>query len=272
MMIKLGMLFPYLIVQPQGGLCNRMRTIAGAYKLAGILKKRLLVLWVRNTELNEFFCRLFDPAPFRVVEDRPGSATQRWLWRIVRRTSFFTMINDEYIQHSGIRDSTTLDWVTGMKGKNIFIVACHDIIKDCDYSIFKPSESIIKRCPIVTSSHFSGFHIRRTDNEQSIRFSPTELFIQKMKEVNAGGGKIFLTTDDLEEEHLLTDMFSGRIITNSKTSLDRNNPMAIQDALLDLYTLSRCEKIYGSYWSSFSDVAAQWGHVEKIVLKKSLKI
>jgi hypothetical protein len=35
-----------------------------------------------------------------------------------------------------------------------------------------------------------------------------------------------------------------------------------------LFNLAACTKIFGSHWSSFSDVAAQLGSIEKIVIKK----
>ena len=87
--------------------------------------------------------------------------------------------------------------------------------------------------------------------------------IETMKAV-----RFFLSTDDPKEEALLKERFGNRIIINPKTSIDRNNPIAIQEALLDLYSLSRCRKIYGSYYSSFSDVAAIWGRVNKNILKQ----
>ena len=259
----------YIIVQPQGGLCNRMRTIAGAYKLAQALKKRLVVLWVRNSELNERFHHLFAPMPFRVIDDHPGSIIQRWLWRIVSRTSYFTLIDDEKMLNSGWRDSSTLDWAKELVNNSLLICACHDIIKECDYSMFKPRDSIKNRCLVNINDKVIGIHIRRTDNEKSVSCSPTELFVQKMnEEIEAMEAvRFFLATDAPKEEALLKERYGNRIMINPKTSLDRNNPIAIQEALLDLYSLSRCRRIYGSYYSSFSDVAAVWGNTDKIVLK-----
>lgn len=264
------MLRHYIIVQPHGGLCNRMRTIAGAYKLAQALKKRLVVFWVRNSELNERFHHLFAPMPFSVIDDHPGSIIQRWLWRIVSRTNYFTLINDEKILNSGWRDSPTLDWTKGLANKNLLICACHDIIKECDYSMFKPLDSIKSRCLVNINNKVIGIHIRRTDNDKSVSYSPTELFVQKMnEEIEAMEAvRFFLATDDPKEEALLIERFGNRIMINPKSCLDRNNPIAIQEALLDLYALSRCWKIYGSYYSSFSDVAAMWGNVKKTTIKK----
>lgn len=95
------------------------------------------------------------------------------------------------------------------------------------------------------------------------------MFIDKAEELlrTDPKAKFFLATDDPSEERLFLDKFGESIIIHRKTSLDRNNPRAIRDAVTDLWFLAHCKKIYGSYWSSFSDVAAMWGNIEKEILK-----
>ena len=43
----------------------------------------------------------------------------------------------------------------------------------------------------------------------------------------------------------------------------RDEPAAIADAVADLYALSGCSKIIGSYWSSFTDTAAELRGIER---------
>ena len=116
---------------------------------------------------------------------------------------------------------------------------------------------------------FVGLHIRRSDNEMSIKYSPTELFLEAIeKEIESNPSvKFYLATDDSQEEKLITERFGDRICTYRKRSVDRNTEVAIVDAMIDLTNLASCKKIYGSYYSSFSDVAAIWGNIEKEVLK-----
>jgi hypothetical protein len=42
----------------------------------------------------------------------------------------------------------------------------------------------------------------------------------------------------------------------------RNLQKGIQDAVVDMYCLAGCQKIIGSYFSSFSEVAAQINGIE----------
>jgi hypothetical protein len=114
-----------------------------------------------------------------------------------------------------------------------------------------------------------GLHIRRTDNANAVKYSPTSLFFAKVEEELKATPQIkfYLATDDPNEEKTFIDRFGESIIIYQKHSLDRNNPIAIKDALVDLYNLSHCSKIFGSYWSSFSDTAALWSGIEKIELR-----
>ncbi len=53
----------------------------------------------------------------------------------------------------------------------------------------------------------------------------------------------------------------------AKPSVARDDPAAMEDAVVDLYALSRCRKIIGSYWSSFTDTAAELGSIERVLAK-----
>ena len=116
-----------------------------------------------------------------------------------------------------------------------------------------------------------GIHLRRTDNARARQSSPTELFLAAMEreiEMNAST-RFFLATDDPEEEARLLKRFGERLIVHAKRSRRREDPLAIQDAVIDLYCLAACRRIYGSYWSSFSESAQQLGSAELIILQST---
>jgi hypothetical protein len=116
-----------------------------------------------------------------------------------------------------------------------------------------------------------GVHIRRTDNRQSLAYSSTSEFIELMQaEIRKDGNtKFFVATDSQIEEDNLKQVFPGRILTYQKQSLDRNDPAAIQDAVVDLYCLSKCRKLIGSYYSSFTDTAYQINGIDYTIVKAS---
>jgi hypothetical protein len=106
-----------------------------------------------------------------------------------------------------------------------------------------------------------GIHIRRTDHQPAIVHSTTQKFIEAIQaEINEDPAvNFFLATDSPEVDAALRRQFPDRILTYVKRTLDRNSPQGIQDAAVDLYCLSRTQKILGSYQSSFSGFASRIG-------------
>jgi len=54
--------------------------------------------------------------------------------------------------------------------------------------------------------------------------------------------------------------FGDRIIVLPDVDTSRNSVRGMQDALVELYVLSRTNKIFGSHQSSYSETAAQIGN------------
>jgi hypothetical protein len=103
-----------------------------------------------------------------------------------------------------------------------------------------------------------GVHVRRTDNDEAIRSSTLDGFVQKMSEFVKKETNIcfFLATDDPLVEQELVKKFGDRIITFQKSALSRNSIQGIQDALVDIIMLSRTRELIGSHWSSFTEYAS----------------
>ncbi len=259
--------FP-LIVQPTCGLCNRMRTIASAAILAEMMNRKLVVIWARDGSLNASFKSLFEQPPFRVIDINYGSIWHRAIYRLCRILGYH-FYDDSWI-YANAREKPFEVWLPLFKTTLPYIRSCLDIIKDHGYyGMFAISDTLQKNIMRYDGGDMIGIHIRRTDNRMSIKYSPTELFVEKIKEEirKSPTKKFYLATDDPNEENTLTQLFPENIVVYKKRSLERNNPLAIEDAVIDLKNLASCSKIYASYWSSFSDVAALWGGIEKVVLK-----
>ncbi|MBR1526257.1 MAG: hypothetical protein IJ640_06310 [Prevotella sp.] len=264
-----------IFVQPKDGLANRMRTIVGAISLAKKIKCKVTVLWVRDPMLNAKFNDIFAPIPgIKVYEYERNSKFLLLHLIYIRKIIKSYYVDDNWIVNN-VRPYKDDTFISQLAGHNVLIHSCYDIIRAGDYSIFKLSKKMTDRImpEVITDKNIIGIHIRRTDNLKSIKYSPTNLFIDKMKEElsNNSDTKFYLATDDPNEEKELKDRFKTHILTYTKTSLNRNNPNAIYDAVIDLYHLSQCKKLYASYWSSFSDIAALWGNINKYVLAKDIE-
>ena len=76
-----------IIIQPSGGLCNRMRVINSGWQLAQERKERLLVLWNCNSELNCPFEDLFQPVKeFRITDIRSVASPRKLFYQKTART------------------------------------------------------------------------------------------------------------------------------------------------------------------------------------------
>ena len=258
-----------VIVQPLGGLCNRMRVIVGAASLAKELHKKLIVIWTTDPTLNAPFADLFQRIPYKVIECPLASVKYKFLFHFYKDIRHYMILDDQWIS-SNARGFDFNRWKDKIKERNLFLQTNLDILFDGDYSIFKAKKSVIEEFNNVSCDENTvGLHIRRTDNANAIKYSPTELFFTKIEEEihSHPEAKFYLATDDPQEEKRFIEKYGQRIVIYQKHSLDRNNPVAIKDALIDLYNLSHCRKIYGSYWSSFSDTAALWTGIEKEEVK-----
>ena len=256
-----------VIIQPSGGLCNRMRVINSSLELAKRKGCRLLVLWYCAEELNAPFESLFQPVEeFQVINFTSLKDLRKLWYQLTARTR----INNADIENhttDGVLDS---DFFDSIKLPAYLFTWEHFYHADEYFKLFKPTAELQRRIDGVTK-HFTkdmvSVHIRRTDQAVSIAHSKTENFIDLMnREIEANPEvTFFLATDDKEEEALLRKTFPGKIVSNENRTLRRDSLDGMYDALLDLYCLASCKKIIGSYFSSFTDTAASLGGIPKLI-------
>lgn len=255
-----------IIIQPSGGLCNRMRVINSAWELAKKKGDRLTVLWYLCPELNCPFESLFRPVKeIKIINIRSLRDPRKLFYQLTARQRFG---NDDILCHKtdGILHQ---DFYESLKNP-VYIFTWEHFYPSRDYHFYVPAASLQERIDILTASFGKrcvGVHIRRTDNSISMGKSTTEQFIALMKKELAAYPEtcFFLATDDNKEEALLRKLFPGRIISNETRTLSRNSEDGMHDALLDLYCLAATKKLIGSYWSSFTDIAADIRGIEKVI-------
>ena len=103
-----------------------------------------------------------------------------------------------------------------------------------------------------------GVHIRRTDNAVSMSRSTPEGFRRAMDREIKRDFKVrfFLATDDDALKATLVQEDPDRIITQ-RTQVRRDTLDGMREAVVDLWCLAATQRIIGSYWSSFTDTAAE---------------
>jgi hypothetical protein len=272
-----------IIIEPLGGLANRMRVIASGIWLKDQLKTILIVVWNENDELNCPFEKLFDPIQGVMVTNKPSKYGH--LRRTNQPKSFARLKANIINKLFGINyciqelDFHELIWqgkldILGIASQNktVYIQTCQEFGDNLyAFKHFKPISPMlaaIRKATANFNEHTIGVHIRRTDNINSVQHSPLSLFIKAMQHaINLQQNTLFyLSSDDPEVKAALIDTFGQRIITHTN-KMDRRSTQGMQDALLDIYCLAATNKIFGSYWSSFSDIAARIKGIELEVMK-----
>ncbi|RYE14015.1 MAG: hypothetical protein EOP45_20290 [Sphingobacteriaceae bacterium] len=154
---------------------------------------------------------------------------------------------------------------------DIYIKTCGDFgYGPNSFTLFKLTpelQKVIDNRVLLYTDKTIGLHIRRTDHVDAIGNSPLGLFVDKIQAeiLNDSSVNFYLSTDDPSTENQLKELFGERIITYEK-DFSRDTPQGIKDAVLDMYGLANTTKIYGSFNSSFSDVASRIGNIPLHIL------
>ena len=112
-------------------------------------------------------------------------------------------------------------------------------------------------------------HIRRGDNQSSSRVSRAELFVKRMREEVEMDQDVtfFLATDDQKGEELMHAEFGDRIYLQRNKKNERFSACGQHEAAVDMCALSRTDLILGSFYSSFTDMAAKLGDISAEIIK-----
>jgi hypothetical protein len=108
-----------------------------------------------------------------------------------------------------------------------------------------------------------------TDSHEQIHYwrekSHYSVFLERIDELinESPDIKLFLATDLPETYKVFQEYYGERLTYLSRDCYDRSAAQ-IQYALADVILLSRCTKLLGSTWSSFSELAIRLGSFESI--------
>jgi len=270
-----------LLLVPAGGLANRMRAVMSAYNLCRATDSKLQVVWFRDWALNAMFRDIFEPIDAGrlslreagptdyLLNDRPRRRNL-WIPKLPQMVVYRRRIYEQYVtplKQKGFDFEAWLD-------KKKCYMSCYQEFGTFDHGLYKELFRPIPRVIDVSYdyrsmfSHYTiGMHIRRTDNLESVRNSPTTLFIEAgLRELEAHPDlKIYLATDSEEVKHEMRQVFGKRVIT-PRAAAERGSTEGIRMAVAEMWTLAHTMHIYGSAGSSFSSMAASVGGTGLTVL------
>ncbi len=225
-----------IILEVEGGFANRLRSLISGICYAEDVQKKLHVICPSNIQ-----CALS-------VEE---------CINILSLPSFVSFTNKNIFSKSLFTQCNTQD---DINDEPMFILSCQHFYKK-DPNRWVGHLRAVQFCiqPTINEPTI-GFHYRATDNKKALEKSPLELFIQTAAITE---GNLYFASDDETAKSIFKDI---AIMTDCV--LNRFSKDGMRAAIQDFVNLSRCVKIYGSYYSSFNEMSALYGGIELIVLSK----
>ncbi len=239
---------PTLHLQVCAGFANRIRALVSGICVAEKHNLSLVIHWFPMSP--ECFCRfgaVIDPETLpktcKVVTEDLYQAIEvqsRDTWDLVYRR--WDQKSDLYLKSYG-KFYTNDKWETHLRALR---------------PTRQVKELVDRRCANVPWERAIGVHIRRGDNKKSIEGSPLEHFLQKMRE-NKNAFYVIATDDTKVKEQILTE-FADRCVFPANV-LSRKTEEGMIHAVTDFFALAKSTELWGSYWSSFSEMAALYGGI-----------
>lgn len=251
-----------------GGLCNRLQCMESAIRLARDGHTTLNLYWVIVPDaMREFFSEIFCPLPsYMKLCEYPtykGGVKHLFSWKNPFR---YNPVDRSKLIQCCLNHRT--NFLTAYYDCESFYPP-RDGSSGYEYSWLKPSPDVQRRIDVECakiSGATIGVHVRRTDNKWSTEHSREDSFFLALdKEVDIDSNvRIYLASDDEMTKERFVRRYGKRIkIRKVKV---RHSEGSVADAAVDLMLLSTMKKIYGSYRSSFSSVAARIRNIPLVVV------
>lgn len=262
-----------VVLIPIGGLCNRIRFICSSYEFMEKWAK-IYVIWLQTDECNIKMENLFSlPYDIKVVNyDITGKGGRKYIYLILKLiiTHSRRFISQLDFSHStkGNSEEMAAEFKEKFTKHTMFCAGCEKIKETYSTEIMKPTDEIQKMVQenIKDYPDYVSMHIRRTDFYEAIKRSPVKSFEKYIESEIRNGNKIYLATDDKDLKEKLVQKYKPYIYTQDVSSFSRNDGVGIREAYVDLLCLSKGKREYGSFGSSFSEVASVIGGIELITV------
>ncbi len=262
-----------IYIEPYGGLCNRLRCISSAYRYAEEHDYSLTIIWCALDELNSDFKSLFSlsgKVKVRIISIPHADEKyfKRILFRVIRKLlkkkckNYYNgddILKADMDQLDGCYITSYSKWYP----------------TDNPYSMLVPNPAWYSRVTGYFENHKGktvGVHIRRTDNTVSIKTSTMDSFYSKIDELLTKDSEIdgiYAASDELNAiEELSAHYPDLKVDYLRDIDRRRSSKKGIEDAAVELYILANCSSLVASYYSSFSDTAAEINGIKKYVAGK----
>lgn len=263
-------------IVPFGGLGNRMRVMNSAFELNKLTKRNLNVAWLVKPELNAKFQQLFSSAgfDFELVSGLKYKTfllllkhiyIQKYtsLYRLLLKPFYDLILFDDDVK--GLSKERLLEKIG--QEKKVLIATCYSFFPFDSFDNFVLSGDLRERLNnLDLPTNLTGIHIRRSDHASIIQESSIQSYdLAIEKEIAENPNSMFyLATDDNDVKEYYRKKLGNALVTLN-IELSRSAQKGIEDAVLEVYSLSKCSKLICNSNSSFAILAQKIGDSKLII-------
>lgn len=272
-----------IIAKALAGLANKLRVIESVVSLAKDLDSPVEIIWVPDWQMVAHYRDLFEPSElFSITEHNKFKYSRSSFSLNKYKKPLSKLINHYYGIDVAFNEADIAGQVrpghwnirSMSEGKTTYIDTCHNFYPyHYNFSWVRPVPVIADRIrnfeEKIKQRNCIGLHIRRTDNISSVENSPDHLFENAIREEirRDSYSVFFLATDDYKTQSHFIDLFGAERILIHPKKFGRDSVDAIRDAVVDWILLTKCSKLYCSYYSSFSETVIAVSNAPAITLK-----
>lgn len=294
---------PYILLTPENGLANRIRSIASCLVLATHLKYKLYVNWTNgpgfdNTKFGDLFSKfdkveLISSSNYESLSKKSFDLSE--VYDSLCDTCSSKLNKDVYthkllkkeLKHIKLRCSNYIPWAINNKilSDNIpdFKNKYKDILFQIVPSNFVLSESL-KVIDCFKDQKVIGIHLRGGDATSSKNVN-NNMYSDKIQQkifnfVKENSFKFFLCTDELKIHESYFNNFKDRMFFHNKLFVKSEygkEKLGQTDAMIELCILSKLNSVLLTSPSSFAKLAVDMNksgkyHVNQTILNSSENI
>ena len=211
---------PYITVVARGGLNNKIRVMLSYLYRANKENKKLIVIWIKDTECPDDYNTLFYPIKNMDVISYNNNMSDFETWEID---------NEEYVQEKY-------------------------------HKLLKPLPNIQKNIQLfqdLLGSQYIACHIRRTDiviHKGQPWYKPkTDKEYMDFIDQYDSNLNIYIATDNKDTQDVFINKYKNRVIIKPIIPSAELRQTSLQDALVDMYVCIGSTYFLGSKGSSFTD-------------------
>lgn len=264
-----------IICSPQGGVGNRMQVINSYYKVAKYYNQKLVVIWKISGDLCCSSKKLFNmPEEVGLFEIRQKGRTSSLIFNLIRNILRFFPTVDHSDEYNYINKGFNSEEMTIFSKGIVFCdEVCESLFSPYEFvNICIPNQAVEKEVNNIIGNKTDcvGIYIRRTDfriDKPGIVDKYSDLYFESIieEEIANVTEAVFIACDEADVKRRLLDKYPNFCISQNIFCFERNQENGIIEGFIDLISLSKCKRIYGTKESSFSKMAALIGNSEYVI-------